>query len=202
MKLYDLKAGMNPRRVRIFLAEKGVTVPVVNVDMMKGENHTPEFLALNPLGTMPVLQLDDGTILTELMAICRYFEALHPEPNLFGQGALEQAQVEMWNRRAEMELMRPLSDQFRHLSPFWKDRLEQLPDFGAQAQRKARDAMAWFDRELATRPDLAGSRYTVADITAQCALLLGKGTRMPIPDELKNLGRWWALVSGRPTARA
>lgn len=202
MKLYDLKAGMNPRRVRIFLAEKGVTVPVVSIDMMKGENHTPEFLALNPLGTMPVLELDDGTILTESMAICRYFDALHPEPNLFGQGALEQAQVEMWNRRAEMELMRPLSDQFRHLSPFWKGRLEQLPDFGAQAQRKARDTMAWFDRELATRTYLAGSRYTVADITAQCALLLGKGTGMPIPDELKNLGRWWAGVSARPTARA
>ncbi len=202
MKLYDLKAGMNPRRVRIFLAEKGVTVPVASIDMMKGENHTPEFLALNPLGTMPVLELDDGTILTESMAICRYFDALHPEPDLFGQGALEQAQVEMWNRRAEMELMRPLSDQFRHLSPFWKSRLEQLPDFGAQAQRKARDTMAWFDRELATRPYLAGSRYTVADITAQCALLLGKGTGMPIPDELKNLGRWWAGVSARPTARA
>ncbi|MEO8652429.1 MAG: glutathione S-transferase family protein [Hyphomicrobiaceae bacterium] len=202
MKLYDLKAGMNPRRVRIFLAEKGVTVPIVNVDMMKGENHTPMFLALNPLGTMPVLELDDGTILTESMAICRYFEALHPEPNLFGQSALEQAQVEMWNRRAEMELMRPLSDQFRHLSPFWKDRLEQVPDFGAMAQRKAREAMAWFDRELATRPYLAGTRYTVADITAQCALLLGKGTGMPIPDELQNLGRWWALASARPTARA
>jgi glutathione S-transferase len=202
MKLYDLKAGMNPRRVRIFLSEKGITIPIVPIDMMKGENRTPEFLGLNPLGTMPVLQLEDGTILTESMAICRYIEALHPEPNLFGQGPLEQAQVEMWSRRAEMELMRPLVDQFRHLNPFWKDRLEQLPDYGALAQRKARGAMAWFDRELASRPYMAGPRYTVADITAQCALLLGKGTGMPIPDELQNLGRWWALVSARPSARA
>lgn len=202
MKLYDLKAGLNPRRVRIFLAEKGVTIPVVQVDMMKGENRTPEFLGLNPLGTMPILELDDGTILTESMAICRYIEALHPEPNLFGRDALEQAQIEMWSRRAELELMRPLVDQFRHLNPFWKGRLEQIPDYGALAQGKAREAMAWFDRELASRPYLAGSRYTVADVTAQCALLLGKGTGMPIPDELQSLGRWWADVSARPTARA
>lgn len=202
MKLYDLKAGLNPRRVRIFLAEKGVTIPAVQVDMMKGENRTPEFLGLNPLGTMPILELHDGTILTESMAICRYIEALHPEPNLFGHDALEQAQVEMWSRRAEMELMRPLVDQFRHLNPFWKGRLEQIPEYGALAQGKARETMAWFDRELASRPYLAGSRYTVADITAQCALLLGKGTGMPIPDELQNLGRWWADVSARPTARA
>jgi glutathione S-transferase len=202
MKLYDLKAGLNPRRVRIFLAEKGVTIPVVQVDMMKGENRTPEFLSLNPLGTMPILELDDGTILTESMAICRYVEALHPEPNLFGADALEQAQIEMWTRRAEMELMRPLVDQFRHLNPFWKGRIEQCPDYGTMAQGKAREAMSWFDRELAARPYVAGDRYTVADITAQCALLLGKGTGLPIPDELKNLGRWWAEVSARPTARA
>lgn len=202
MKLYDLKAGLNPRRVRIFLAEKGVTIPVVQVDMMKGENRTPAFLSLNPLGTMPVLELDDGTILTESMAICRYIEALNPEPNLFGASALEQAQIEMWTRRAEMELMRPLVDQFRHLNPFWKGRIEQLPDYGVMAQGKAREAMAWFDRELAARPYVAGARYTVADITAQCALLLGKGTGLPIPDELENLGRWWAQVSARPTARA
>ena len=202
MKLYDLKAGLNPRRVRIFLAEKGVAIPIVQVDMMKGENRTPEFLGLNPLGTMPILQLDERTILTESTAICRYIEALHPEPNLLGQGALEEAQIEMWSRRAELELMRPLVDQFRHLNPFWKGRIEQLPDYGTMAQGKAREAMAWFDRELASRPYVAGSRYTVADITAQCALLLGKGTGMAIPNELQNLGRWWALVSGRPTARA
>lgn len=202
MKLYDLKAGLNPRRVRIFLAEKGVTIPVVQVDMMKGENRTPEFLGLNPLGTMPILELDDGTILTESMAICRYVEALHPEPNLFGRNALEQAQIEMWSRRAELELMRHLVDQFRHLNPFWKGRIEQMPDYGVLAQGKAREAMAWFDRELASQPYMAGSRYTAADITAQCALLLGKGTGMAIPDELQNLGRWWADVSARPTARA
>jgi len=113
MKLYDLKAGMNPRRVRIYLAEKGIEVPSEAVDMMKGENRTPEFLRINPLGTLPVLELDDGTVLTESVAICRYVEALKPEPNLFGRDPLEQARVEMWNRRAEIELMRPLVEQFR-----------------------------------------------------------------------------------------
>jgi glutathione S-transferase len=202
MKLYDLKAGLNPRRVRIFIAEKGIEIPVAGVDMIKGENRTPEFLKLNPLGTLPVLELDDGTILTESMAICRYLEAIHPEPNLLGEGPLGQAQVEMWNRRAEIELMRPLVDQFRHLSPFWQGRIEQLPAYGELAQRKARETMKWLDGELAGRPYLAGTRYTVADITAQCALLLGKGTGMAIPDDLANLGRWWTSVSARPTARA
>jgi glutathione S-transferase len=202
MKLYDLKAGMNPRRVRIFLAEKGIEVPIVPIDMMKGENQTPEFLKLNPLGTLPVLELDDGTILTESVAICRYFEFSKPEPNLFGRGGLEQAQVEMWSRRLELELMRPLADQFRHLSPFWKGRLTQIQEYGEAQRTRLSQVMEWLDRELATRPYMAGERYTIADITAQCAFLLGKNTGAPIPDGLHNLKRWWDLVSERPTARA
>jgi glutathione S-transferase len=202
MILYDLKAGMNPRRVRIFLAEKGIDVPITAIDMMKGENRTPEFLKRNPLGTLPVLELDDGTILTESVAICRYFEFVEPEPNLLGHPGLEQARVEMWNRRAELELMCPLAEQFRHLSPFWKGRHPQLPEFGEAQRGQARQTMEWLDRELAGRPYLAGHRYTIADITAQCALVLGKNTGMPIPEGLPNLQRWFATVSARPTARA
>lgn len=202
MKLYDLPAGMNPRRVRIFLAEKGVELPMVAVDMMKGENQTPEFLAMNPLGTMPVLALDDGSILSESIAICRYFEERHPEPNLFGADTEERATIEMWNRRVELELLKPLSDQFRHLSPFWEGRLTQIPEYGEQARAKTFETMAWFDRELADRDYLAGDRYTVADISAQCALLLGKNTGARIPENLANLNRWWDSVSSRPTARA
>ena len=202
MKLYDLKAGMNPRRVRIFLAEKGIEVPIAPIDMMKGENQTPEFLKLNPLGTLPVLELDDGTILTESVAICRYFEFSKPEPNLFGHEGLEQARVEMWNRRLELELMRPLAEQFRHLSPFWKGRLTQIPEYGEAQRTRLGQVLEWLDRELATRPYMAGERYTIADITAQCAILLGKNTGAPIPDGLHNLKRWWDLVSSRPTARA
>jgi glutathione S-transferase len=202
MKLYDLKAGMNPRRVRIFLAEKGIEIPIAPIDMMKGENQTPEFVKLNPLGTLPVLELDDGTILTESVAICRYFEFSKREPNLFGHEGLEQARVEMWNRRLELELMRPLAEQFRHLSPFWKDRLTQIPEYGEAQRIRLGQVMEWLDRELATRPYMAGERYTIADITAQCAFILGKNTGAPIPDGLHNLKRWWDLVSSRPTARA
>lgn len=202
MKLYDLKAGTNPRRVRIFLAEKGLTIPRVEVDMASGENRREPFLTINPMGTIPVLELDDGTHIAESMAICRYFEELHPNPPLFGTTPLERALVEMWNRRMELEIARPLQDAFAHLSPFWAGKREQIPEVGKFAQKKALERMAWLDRELATRPFIAGERYTVADITAQCGLLLGKNTGTPIPAELKNLSRWFAEVTSRPTARA
>lgn len=202
MKFYDLKAGMNPRRLRIFLAEKGIDVPKVEVDMPGGENRAEPFLSINPLGTMPVLELDDGTILTESIAICRYFEELHPEPNLFGATTLERAQVEMWNRRMELELMRPVVDQFRHLSPFWKGKFEQFADYGEAARAQAFKTMAWLDKELASRDYIAGDRYTVADITAQCAMLLGRNTGAAVPEDLANLTAWQERVFARPTARA
>lgn len=202
MLLYDLKAGTNPRRVRIFLAEKGITIPKVEVDMMAGENKKPDYLAKNPMGRMPLLELDNGTLIAESIAICRYFETLHPEPPLFGKGAVEIALVEMWNRRMELEILRPIGDAFEHLSPFWKGRREQCAEYGVMAQRDAADRMDWLDRELATRPFIAGDSYTVADITAQCALLLGKNTGTPIPAELVHLQRWFRDVTSRPTARA
>ena len=141
-------------------------------------------------------------ILTESVAICRYFEFLKPEPNLFGRDGVEHVLVEMWNRRVELELMLPIAEQFRHLSPFWKGRLTQLPDYGEAQRSQSSLVMEWIDRELATRPYIAGDRYSIADITAQCALVLGKNTGVPIPEGLQNLIRWWDLVSARPTARA
>jgi glutathione S-transferase len=202
MKLYDLKAGMNPRRVRIFMAEKGITLPTVDIDMIKGENGTPEFLRMNPLGKLPVLELEDGTCISESIAICRYLEELHPEPNLFGASPEERAVIEMWNRRIELELALPMSSQFEHLSPFFASRVEQVPECGAFARSRALKTLGWLDAELAARPYVAGERYTIADITAQCAVLLGKHTGVPAPAEFGNLARWWAAVSSRPTARA
>ncbi|TKW74974.1 MAG: glutathione S-transferase family protein [Bradyrhizobium icense] len=202
MKLYDLKAGTNPRRVRIFLSEKGVDIPKVEVDMLKGENRSEDFLAKNPMGTMPVLELDDGTFLSESVAICRYIEELHPDPPLMGTNARERALVEMWNRRAELELLRPITDAFVHLSPFWAGRREQIPATGEASRQAALSRMAWLDAELAGRPYLAGDAYTIADITAQCACVLGKNTGTPIPPDLSSLTRWFAGVSARPTARA
>jgi glutathione S-transferase len=149
-----------------------------------------------------VLELSDGTYLAESLAICRYIEALHPTPPLFGVGALEQARVEMWTRRMELELLQPIADGFTHNSPLFAGRRPQFPDYGRAQQGIATQRMAWLDRELVDRPYIAGDSYTVADITAQCALLLGKNTGAPMPEGLTNLQHWWASVTSRPTARA
>lgn len=202
MKLYDLKTGMNTRRVRIFLAEKGIDVPRIEVDMAAGENRRPEYLAKNPMGTMPLLELDDGTLIAESVAICRYFELLYPAPPLFGTGAFEQACIEMWNRRMELELMRPLMDHFLHLSPFWNGRRKQIAEAGHAARAQAENRMRWLDEELSTRLFIGGDDYTIADITAQCALLLGKYTGAPIPSDLTHLTRWFETITKRPSARA
>lgn len=202
MKLYDLKAGMNPRRVRIFLAEKKISLPTVDVDMLAGDNRTPAFLGINPLGKLPVLELDDGSHLSESIAICRYLEEMHPEPNLFGSTAKERALIEMWTRRIELELAKPMSDQFVHLSPFYANRVQQVAQIGEAARVQVAETLAWLDRELANRPFIAAERYTIADIAAQCAVVLGKNTGMPLSPHFQNLARWWAGVSTRPTARA
>ena len=202
MKLYDLKAGLNPRRVRIFLAEKGIDIPIVPIDMDAGENATAEVLKLNPLGKLPVLVLDDGTVLTESVAICRYLESLHPEPPLFGRTPLEQAQVEMWNRRMEHEILVHVTNMFRHTHPFWIGRQTQFKDFGEWSRDILLDRMRWLDGELAAREYVAGNTYTVADITAQCALLVAKACKLPIPEDMPNLAAWWARVTSRPSARA
>ena len=202
MKLYDLKNGLNPRRVRIFLAEKGISIPSEFVDMMKGENKAQTYLAINPMGLMPVLEFDDGTHLAESIAICRYFEELHPQPPLFGTTTLERAQIEMWNRRMELEIQLPIQDVFVHLNAFWAGRRPQVPEYGRVQQARVLERMAWLNRELADRPYIAGDHYTVADITAQCAFVMGKGTGSTIPADLSDLNRWFESVISRPTARA
>ena len=202
MKLYNLPPGLNPRRVRIFIAEKGLDIPSVDIDMMKGENRTPEFLRLNPLGTLPVLELDDGTVITESIAICRYLEELHPDPSLFGTTPLERATIEMWNRRVELHLMRAQVDHFVHTNDFWKGRREQVAAYGELAKDSAEEFMGWLDGELAAREFIAGDRYSVADISAQCSVLLGKNTGTPLTESFANLNRWWNEVKSRPSARA
>jgi glutathione S-transferase len=202
MLLHDLPAGMHPRRVRIFIAEKGLHIPVRVVDAARGENTQPDFLRLNPLGQLPVLQLDDGSVIAESMAICRYLEALHPEPALFGRGALEAAQVEMWMRRMETRVSDPIADIFLHSSDFYRGRVEQLPAVAEWSRARVLETLAWLDGELAQRPYVAGEHYTVADIVAQCAFVLGKAVGLRIPPERAHLARWFASVSARPTARA
>jgi len=202
MKFYDLPAGSNPRRVRIFMAEKGIEVPSQVIDMAANEHQQPAYLAINALGKMPALELDDGTIITESVAICRYLEELHPEPPLFGRTAVEKAQVEMWNRRSELEVLIPTAQCFQNTHDFWKDRLEQNPAWGEACRVKVDARMKLFDAHMKGREFIATDDYTVADITLQCGILLGKAVGIRVPEELEHLHAWWVRVTTRPTARA
>jgi glutathione S-transferase len=205
MKLYQDTRAPNPRRVRIFLAEKALLdgVELITVDIGTGANLAAEHLARNPLGLVPVLELDDGRQLRETMAICRYLEEQTPEPNLFGADAWERAQIEQWNRHAELEVLFPVAQVFRNTHDFWKTRLEQAPEFGAIMRRVLIERMGWLDRELAARPFLAGDRFTVADITLLCALDFGKVSGIRIDPELQpNLARWRAACGERPSVKA
>jgi len=202
MKLYDSKVAPNPRRVRIFLAEKGIEVPTVQVDIASGENRKSPYIDKNPLGGTPMLELDDGTCIAETVAICRYFEATQPNPPLMGTDARDQAVVEMWQRRMELELFRYVTGCFQNTHDFFKGRIEQIPAFGEVCRKTARARLAWLDRDLANRPFIAGDRYTIADITALCALDFGRVVEIRIAPEQKNLLRWYASVSSRPSAKA
>jgi glutathione S-transferase len=203
MKLYDSKLAPNPRRVRIFLAEKGITVPTEQVDIATMQHKTPEYTAINPLQRMPALVLDDGTIITESIAICRYFEMLHPEPLLFGVGLKDAVVVEMWNRRAEINFFSNVAAVFRHTHPAMKNL--EVPQVSAWAEAN-RPRVTWFlemlDGELATREFIAGDRYTVADITMQVAVDFMKPARLAVPEGASNVKRWHAAVSARPSAGA
>jgi glutathione S-transferase len=202
MILHDLSAGMHPRRVRIFMAEKGIAIERREVDAAGGANALPDFLRLNPLGKLPVLELDDGSAIAESLAICRYLEALHPQPPLMGQTPQGSAHIEMWTLRMDHELSQPIALAFVHSSDFYRGRVEQVPEVAGWARNRALQTMAWLDGELAERSHIAGDDYTLADIVAQCACVLGKAVGLRIPPEMTNLSRWFAQVSARPTARA
>src|ERR1022692_1209693 len=203
MKLYDSRLAPNPRRTRIFLSEKGIALPTEQVDIMAMQHKTPEYAAINPLQRMPAQVLDDGTIITESIAVCRYFEVLQPEPPLFGVGAKENALVEIWNRRDEINFFSNVGAVFRHLLPAMNELdVPQIPAF-AEANRPR---VTWFlellDRELAKREFIASDRYSVADITALVAVDFMKPARLAMPDDASNVKRWHAAVSARPSARA
>jgi len=203
MKLYDLPPSPNARRVRIFIAEKGLDIPVVPVDMMTGENQSEEYLAKNPLGKMPLLELDDGTCIAESATICRYLEEMNPEPPLLGRDAVDRALVDMWHRRMEFELLIPMITIFIHTGEMWKDRVTQIPELAEVAKENVQARMEWLNQELEGKQFIAGENYTVADIAAQCAFVMGKAALgIRIPEELNELKDWWARVSARPTARA
>ena len=202
MKLWSAAVAPNPRRVEIYLMEKGIEVETENIDLGAKANYEPEFVAMNPLARVPVLELDDGTFLAESKAICRYFEETHTEPPMLGSNAQERALIEMWDRRMESELMGNITGAFRHLHPYWDGRIEQIPAYGDICKKNAEDRMAWLDGELADRDYIAGDRFTLADITAICAFGIGRVAKIRIPEELKNLTEWNERMSARDSVIA
>ena len=205
MKLYEMKGAPNPRRVRVFLAEKGIDVPGAQIDMMKLEHKSPEFLQKNPSGKIPVLELDDGTCIAESIAICRYFEAVKPEPNLFGRTPAELGTIEMHNRQLEFELLAPIGQAWvngpvvARMMPGRK----QIPDAKAQGETATHAFYKRLDGELTDRAFMAGARYSVADITAMVVIDFATALVGLKPDaSLANLWRWHAAVSARPSAKA
>jgi glutathione S-transferase len=203
MKLYDFARAPNPRRVRIFLAEKGVEVPTEQVDIVTLKQKSPDFTALNPLQRVPVLVLDDGTIVSESVAICRYFEELRPEPPLFGRGALEAAMVEMWQRRLELNLLAPVAAVFRHLHPAMKEmEVPQVAEWGEANKPRVAEFLEMLDRELEDRLFVAGDHYSIADITGLVSIDFMKPAKLAVPETLTNVRRWHAQVAARPSAQA
>jgi glutathione S-transferase len=202
MKLYNHPIAPNPRRVRIFAAEKGIPLQLEDVDVLAGQCRTPEFLAKNSSGAVPVLQLDDGSNLSESVAICRYLEGLRPEPNLFGRDLREQVEIERWNRRMELELFAAIGKVLFNTSEVFRG-FKQFPEYG-NAQREVVDQrLERMDRELKESEFIAGSRFTIADITALAAIDIGAAFGNIRPDPaLANLARWHNTVSSRPSAKA
>ncbi|MFG1235906.1 glutathione S-transferase [Xanthobacter autotrophicus DSM 597] len=203
MKLYDTNRAPNPRRVRIFLAEKGISVPLVPIDLGKGEHKSAEFTGLNPRQRVPLLVLDDGTAIAETIAICRYFEALQPEPNLFGRTPEEQGLVEMWQRRVELDLFYPIMMVLRHLNPAMAQmEVPQVPEWGEANKPKVLAALGFFNDQLADRAFIAGPRFTVADITMLVAVDFLRVIRTEVSEHQTHLKRWYDVVSQRPSMKA
>ena len=203
MKLYDGGRAPNPRRVKVFLAEKAITVPTEQVDLGKMAHKSAVYTAVNPLQRVPALELDAGTVICESIAICRYFEQFQPDPPLFGVGAKDIAVVEMWERRVEFHLLGPVSHVFRNSHPAMKEmEVPQVPAWAEANKPRIMDFLALLDRELGSRRYIAGERYTVADITGMISVDFLKPAKLEVPPALANLKRWHVEVSARPSAKA
>jgi glutathione S-transferase len=203
MKLYEDARAPNPRRLRIFLAEKGLKIPTQQVDIFARQNRTPEMLAKNPAGGLPFVELDDGTHLAESVAICRYLEGLHPEPNLMGKDNREQAFIEMWNRRMELNLFAVAARAFQHTNELFKARIKQFPEYGETQRETVKQQLKWLDAQIGNKPFIAGDRFTIADITALVAVdFAAQAAGVSADPALKNLARWHQSVSSRPSAQA
>ena len=203
MKFYD-SVGPNPRLVRMFLAEKGLTLPSVQVDIMAGENRGEAYRKKNPFGQLPALELDDGRVIGETVVICEYLEEKSPQPVLIGATPEERAETRMWTRRAVLHVIEPMSNGFRYKEalPMFKDRMRTIPQAADDLKALAQDGLKVFDQSLAGRTWIAGSRFTLADISLYAMLDFFSGVGQPLDPALANLGAWFRRVGARPSADA
>ena len=203
VKLYNHSVAPNPRRVRIFAAEKGIELALEEINILAGQSRTPEFLAKNSSGAVPVLELDDGSYLSELVAICRYLEGLQPEPNLLGRDLREQAEIERWNRRMELELFAPIARTVQNTNSIFQGRFKQFPEYGEAQRVVVYQRLERMDHELEGHEFVACDRFTIADITALVGIDIGgRLADIKIAPKLAHLSRWHETVSKRASARA
>ncbi|MDF1763698.1 MAG: glutathione S-transferase family protein [Oleibacter sp.] len=203
MKLYDNSHAPNPRRVRMVLAEKGITdYEKINLDLGAGDNLHPDFLAKNPAGKIPVLELDDGLCLSETGAICRYLDETFSETSLYGATPKQRALIDMWDRRAEFNLVFNAALGFQHTSGFFKDRMTPFPEWGLQSITNYRNSLTLFEQQLQNNEWIAGPEFSIADITAVCAIDFSKVIKVRLDDSTPNLQRWYAAVRARDSYKA
>lgn len=202
MKLYETKTAPNARRVRMFLAEKDIHIECIQLDLQKGDNLTSEFRKKNPFAKVPVLELDDGTVISESVAICRYFEEIQPEPLLLGSTPLEKAQIEMWQRRAEFGFLLPTGMTFQHCTGFFKDRMTPNQAWGEDCKKSAFGYLKLINQHLSDNAYLAGENFSIADITMLTTLDFARVVDIRLSEKHEHIQRWYELVSKRPSARA
>jgi glutathione S-transferase len=203
MKIFEMKIAPNPRRVRIFLAEKAITeIEFIELDLQKGENLTPEFKQKNPFGKVPVLELEDGTCINETVAICRYFEETYLETPLMGSNPAEKAQIEMWQRWIEFYFLMPTGMCFQHSSGYFKDRMTPIKEWGDECRKHVSEFMHFLNKHLETNTYLIGDIFSIADITALCTIDFNRVNQISISEEQIHLKRWYKEVSLRPSVKA
>lgn len=203
MKLYD-SVGPNPRLVRMFMAEKSIKIPVQTVDLRGGENRQPEHLARNPHGQMPTLELDDGSYLSEITAICEYLEEIHPTPAMIGSTPAERAECRMWTRRVDLNICEPMANGFRFSEglKLFSNRIVCVPEAAPGLKKIAADRIAWVDGQIAGKEFLCGARFTLADMMLYCWLAFGNQVGQPLDPANANIAAWFARVDARPSSKA
>jgi glutathione S-transferase len=203
MKFYN-SIGPNPRVVKMFMAEKGIEAPREEVNLMAGENRQAPYVAKNPSGQMPALELDDGFVLAEITAICEYLEETHPKPPLIGSNPKERAETRMWTRRIDLNIVEPMANGFRFSQglPLFKERVRCIPQAADELKATAKDKLAWLDGQIAGRQFIVGDRFTLADILLYAFLDFGGQVGQPLDSANKNLAAWYERVKARPSVAA